>query len=215
MEYITPHDTLELLTKDGHVAVRFKNGYYNAGANTTIETQSSEASGLDIQMPWDTDLNGNGAASETDKGSRLERAGQGSLTGYASDDATLTAKEYGYNRTFYPAPTLTSTSDAVTKIAGVKYVVLTGTTIYKGTTYTIGQTFKTSAGTTATTGTGTFRLALPDSITKPTDDFRTEAFAKNQLGKTTDATGYWNAQTGYDGRADEDSTAADYIGSVD
>lgn len=179
----------------------------NSGAGNYIDAGLQSNTDDQLQLIYPTDLDGNAVT-------RLEMAGLGTLTGVTLTSGAVSPLSAGH-RLFFEAPTLTSTSDSVPATAGIWYKVLTGTTIYDGTTYVAGQRFETDGTTTATTGTGTFRLDIPPELKKTCENKAAVdgVFAYKILYKGNESDSYWEySEAGAEPKDATDSTATDYYG---
>lgn len=217
MRYISQHGDLILLQNDGTIAHRFGiDGVLNVGTLTTdvgasnvIDAAVQADTDDNIQRVYDDDLDGNVA-------SCLEMIGQGSLdlsTDQGGASALTTLSEG--NRLFYKAPTLSS-GDNVANVDGVNYKVLSGTTIYDGTTYSKGETFQADGSVTTTSGTGTFRIDLTDELKAECTTDRAGLFHEKSLKSGDEPGAYWSfTDNGTDSRNSLTSTDSDYFGWTD
>lgn len=208
MRYISRHADSIIFEDDGSINLDYRfgpNGILAIGSLTTDVGAGNAISVTGLQVLEDTDLDGNTVTC-------LEMVGMGTLTGVSGAGNTLTHLYDGYRGYFYPSPVMTGT-DAVSSIADIRYKVISGTVTYDGTTYKVGEVFTTDGSTTATTGTGTFALWLPESIEKATDEFLTEEFKIKSLLVGDEPYDYWSfTTTGVEGRNSLVTTDPDYIG---
>lgn len=179
MRYITQYDQFCLFTDAGNVAYQFEGGVLDLGSGVIIDATLKSGTDNSLQMVFPADLSG--VALTASGFSRLEGAGQGNLITTAS----------GLVGNFYEAPTLTATTNAVAAIWGTKYKVLSGTVAYAGTTYNTNEVFFANGTTTATTGTGTFALEVPEILKQTVDQHTKPAFELAHLNSPNDVTGYW------------------------
>ena len=102
---------------------------------------------------------------------------------------------------YYESPYLSIGATSVPTLRGLVYRVNSGTVIYKGMSYTVGQEFETDGTTTATTGTtgATFTITIPPSIKAREMDNRDAMFREKHLLTGNEATGYhsWTALGGF------------------
>jgi hypothetical protein len=213
MRYITLYDTLELFSKGNGTKYRFGPfGILDLGSGVTVEVASSTDSDWDLQELYATDLNGATTNS-------VELCGQGSLNKKDSAGGTSLALRDGYRGIFFPAPVITvATSEAsIPEVAGIYYIVLTGSVTYNGTLYTKGQTFVTAGSVDEFTSTdgGTIALWFPPELLKAADRQDLYRFIIGHLNDGSEVTGAYNNVTGYTGRAGIDSSVtADYFGHL-
>ena len=178
MRYITQYDEFALFTEAGEPAYKFHRGVLDLGSGVIIDATLKSGTDNSLQMVYNTDLSG--VASTASGFSRLEGAGQGNLLTGAS----------GFNRNFFEAPYKTGT-DTVPAVRGIRYKVYSGTVTYAGTTYKVNEVFYTDGSTTATTGTGTFAVEIPDALKQTVDQHTKPAFEIAHLNSPEDVTGYW------------------------
>ena len=207
MRYITHIPDLVLYQNNGVAAYTFGlQGILDLGSRVAIDADPGASSATDLMLIYPTDLLGFNTP-----GAYLELAGQGSLTSEAVG-GSLTTLSAGFRGLFFEAPAKAGT-DAVPAVAGIRYIVLSGTVTYKAVDYVAGEEFVTAGGTTTTTGSGAFALSIPSALSQPNVDFSTEAFRLNQLLHGDEAlNAYKRNLYGYDPRTGLDSTAADYYG---
>ena len=201
----------------GKIFYSFKNGVLTVGdpkthtgaGNFAYYTQGATPADNMVELYAD-DLDGNAV-------SVIEMCGLGSLTGKSYTGATLTNKEDGYRGYFFESPILTSTTDVVSAVVGITYEVLSGTVIYKGVTYTKGQTFVTAGGTTATTGTGTFAVTFTADFGNLCDAFLDCQFKIKHLMRGDEMEDYflWTEAGGFDPKDSLTCTDPGYYGWVE
>lgn len=209
MRYISQYDKLVLFRKNGEIAHQFKNGVLVVGDTTTRngtnKTTSTKAYTVDTfaySSATETEIFGwkpdfAGKTIDESGAVRIECAGLGYLAALAYDGTTpLTSLATGYYGSFFEAPVLTGTTDAVVATAGIVYEVLSDSVIYDGVTYTKGQIITADGSTTATTGSGTFALTLPRALKNRVDPMHAEAFALAHLIYPEQAIAYWNQTNG-------------------
>lgn len=221
MRYISHKSNLVLYRNDGNIGrddlsdkayVFGQNGELIIGSTTTavgvgnyIDASSLTDTTQQLQLLYPTDCDGNQVT-------RIEMAGLGTLTGVTKTSGAVSPLIDGY-RDFFEAPTLTGTT-AVPATAGIWYLILTGSVTYNSVAYVAGQKFETNGTTTATTGTGTFRVTIPPELEKTCNNPTATAgvFAYKELYKGNEGTNYWNYGDGIDPKDSTTSTDADYYG---
>lgn len=214
MRYISHISNLVLYTKNGAIVDRFDyngvlvkgDGTTNLGTGNQIDVVLKSSTPNDETMRvYTTDLLGNSAISE-------EMCGLGNLASLDLALAGLDSLQQGYNRNYFEAAVLTSTTDVVSDLsANIYYEVLTGTTIYDGTTYTVGQVFYTDGSTTATTGTGTFALTIPPALNRECQAFRPEHFKIKSLLTGNESSADWSYAEGFAPRDNMTTDDPDYF----
>ena len=157
MRYISKYDDLQLIDTKGDPMYKFKNGELVVGDATTktgagnfIDPASftyKDGKTYELTRVFPADLAGATTAA-------IEMCGQGSL-------ADPLGTPLGLRGFFFEAPVLTAGTDTVVAKAKVPYKVLSGTVTYAGVTYQTGTEFVADGTTTATTGVGTYALAIP------------------------------------------------------
>ena len=221
MRYITHISDLVLFTNDGNIGRESTSKVaYSFGLNGELIIGSATGTGAgyeidaalksdtddQLQVLYSTDLDGNTAT-------RLEMCGLGTLTATTKTSGSVSPKSAGY-RLFFEAPDI-SAGTAVSGTEGVCYLVLSGTVTYNSTSYTAGKKFTTDGSTTATSGTGTFRLCIPDDLERNCENETALAgiFANKILYKGDESGDYWNySESGAEPRDATDSTSSDYYG---
>ena len=157
MRYISKNPELVLLLTNGKEAFEFKNGVLVVGSATTASGAGNfinpasftykDGKTYELTRVFPADLAGATTAA-------IEMCGQGSL-------ADPLGTPLGLRGFFFEAPVLTAGTDTVVETAKVPYKVLSGTVTYAGVTYQTGTEFVADGTTTATTGVGTYALAIP------------------------------------------------------
>ena len=177
----------------------------STGAGNYIDTAENPSdTSLEINLPYATDLDGNAVT-------RLEMAGLGTLNKVTKTGGALSTFEAGY-RNFFEAPVLSGTGVAV--VNGAYYVVLSGTVLYNGVTYTKGEEFLVITDqSTAGNSLGTFAICIPPCLKRACDPFRTEHFKIKVLEKGDESNDYWNYDaSGFNPMDSLTTTDADFYG---
>lgn len=217
MRYISEAQNLVLYNQNGKIAYRFKNHELVVGLTTTASgagnsidsTLKPSDTDNQLQRIFSTDLLGATTAC-------AEMCGQGSLTSVAVG-GNLTKLENGYKGIYFEAP-VKSGGDTVSPVAGITYKVLSGTITYNSVAYTAPETFVTTGGVTATSGSGAkFALGLPPIKNKSVEEqFLTENFKEKHLLKGNESPDYFNYNIGgaapYDSMTSSDTDFFGYIG---
>ena len=209
MRYISKHADAILLKTDGSINKDYNfnpDGVLVVGSLTTDAGAGNAISPTGLFVLYPTDLDSNTVTC-------LEMCGMGSLTKVSGAGSALTNLSDGYRGYFYPAPVLTGTSDAVSGTGGIRYKVLSGTVTYAGTDYGVGEIITTDGSTTATTGTGTFAVYLPQRLEKAAEEFLTEEFKIKSLLVGDEPNDYWRYNiSGAESRNSLVSTDSDFVG---
>lgn len=217
--YISPSESNILFNRDGTVRHQFVRGQLIIGdpatdvgaANHIDAALDSTDVGGSIVWPNDTDLAGGVIWCE-------ERAGMGALD-LAAQSGTLTYLEDGlgqggHTASFFKALTKTG-GDAVVADLGIEYLVLTGSVTFDSVAYTAGQVFKSDGSTTTTSGTGTFRLQIPEALRQAYDENLDAEFALKHLNTGDEAVDYFKwSDGGYDPYDSTVTSDADFYGKT-
>lgn len=214
MRYISPYDSLFLMSKDGVEKYRFSRGELIVGdpaldtAGNVIDAAPKTPDSDTLQRIFSKDLAG-GTTNYT------ELCGMGSLTGKDEAGSGISPVEYGYRGTFFEAPLITVVVGTTDFSVAKRWQVMSGDVTYAGTKYTKGQVFdydgSTTNATAASTG-ATVAYFLPYDLLKYCDPQLTEEYKIKYLGDGTEATGYWNWETGFVGRDSNTTTDDEFIG---
>lgn len=230
MRYVSPFSELKLVRNNGKVAHQFFNGVLVIGDKTTRDGVSATGGETDsktytidsaanatypereVQLVK-TDLAGKSLG---DGGfNRVQAIGLGSLIGLNYDLTTPLAAPAlmrGYQGTFFEAPEISGTTNG---IAECWYEVLSGTVLYNGVTYMVGDSFKVVTGILSIdgmTGTGTYALSV-HPLVKKCACFTAEEFKIQHLEVGDESSSYWRGEEGgFQPRNSLQSIAEDFMG---
>lgn len=227
MRYISQFNDLVLYRNNGEIAHKFKNGVLVCGDSTTRNGTNLTTDAL----PYTVDYYAYSSATETEimqtlesviatreseaDWVRIEKIGLGYLRKLGYDNTTaLASLADGWRGIFFEAPVITPGATTIPAVANIRYEVLSGSVVYDGVTYTVGDIILSDGSTTTTSGTGTFALAIPTALKNTVDQMEAEAFAQAHLLKPTDAIGYWNKiNGGYTASSSMTTTDFNFIGA--
>lgn len=164
MRYISKYPRMTLLRNSGFPAYEFEQGYIIVGKPTLNDVAGGNAIAA---APIINNFEGSMQLLFPDGATDLERVGLG--------------------RIFWEAPPIASGSGTIA--ANTRYEVISGETIYDGTTYRQGEVFVGRTGVTATSGVGEYALAVPGAheVIGATQYYN-EAFKQNHLLEGDEAT---------------------------